>query len=84
MMMYHLFSSSCSRKVRSLFGSANSQLKESTSLQKASVISALVAVSGSIEDRRLFSSVTLGEAEMLEEEFFARTSGRAFSSIFSS
>ena len=46
-----------------LSGWLNSQEKESTSRQKASLISALEAFFGSMEDRRLLESVALGEAE---------------------
>ena len=46
-----------------LSGWLNSQEKESTSRQKASLISALEAFFGSMEDRRLLESVALGEAD---------------------
>jgi len=46
-----------------LSGLLNSQENESTSRQKASLMSALEALLGSMEDRRLLERVTLGEAE---------------------
>jgi len=46
-----------------LSGWLNSQEKESTSRQKASLISALEAFFGSMLDRRLLESVALGEAD---------------------
>ena len=49
----------------SLLGWPNSQLKESMSLQKASLISSLDALSLSMEDSRLLVRVALGEAEMV-------------------
>ena len=46
-----------------LSGCPNSQLKESTSRQKASLISCCEAFLVSMEDRRLLAKVTLGEAD---------------------
>ena len=46
-----------------LSGWLNSQENESTSRQYASLMSALEALLGSMEDRRLLESVALGEAE---------------------
>ena len=48
-----------------LSGLPSSQLKESMSLQKASLMSSLDAVSLSMDDSRLLARVALGEAEMV-------------------
>ena len=69
-----------------LSGWLNSQEKESTSRQKASLISALEAFFGSMLDRRLLESVALGEADSvalsaLLSRLVSVTS--LFSSIFS-
>ena len=48
-----------------LSGLPSSQLKESISLQKASLMSCLEALFLSMEDSRLLARVALGEAEMV-------------------
>ena len=48
-----------------LSGLLNSQLKLSTSRQKASLMSSLLASLGSMADRRLLVRVALGDAEIV-------------------
>ena len=66
-----------------LSGWANSQENESTSRQKASLISAFEAFLGSIVERRLFVRVALGEADRVELSAFVSRLISFSSSIFS-